>query len=130
MSIEITLKLPESLVEQARQLGHATHRDVDAVLTDLLEMLWLTFEDGLLGEAPTIADLSDEAVLELAQAKMDEVQNQRLGDLQAKGKEAGLNVAERYELLSLLQSYQLGQLRKSEALAESVRRGLITLKSA
>jgi len=37
-----------------------------------------------------------------------------------------LSVAERYELLALLQIYQLGQLRKSEALAETVQRGLRT----
>ena len=55
---------------------------------------------------------------------MDDVQNQRLGDLQAKGKATGLTEAERYELLALLQIYQLGQLRKSEALAEAVLRGL------
>jgi hypothetical protein len=37
-----------------------------------------------------------------------------------------LSVAERYELLALLQIYQLGQLRKSGALAEAVQRGLRT----
>jgi hypothetical protein len=55
---------------------------------------------------------------------MDEGQNQRLGELQVKGKEFGLSDLERYELLSLLQIYQIGQLRKSEALAEAVRRNL------
>ena len=55
---------------------------------------------------------------------MDAAQNQRLGALQAKGKAEGLSAAERYELLALLQIYQLGQLRKSEALAEAVQRGL------
>jgi uncharacterized protein YnzC (UPF0291/DUF896 family) len=55
---------------------------------------------------------------------MDEVQNQRLGELQAKGKTTALTESERYELLALLHIYQLGQLRKSEALAEAVRRGL------
>jgi hypothetical protein len=56
--------------------------------------------------------------------------NQRLGDLQANGKAASLNEAERYELLALLQIYQLGQLRKSEALAEAVKRGLLEPLSA
>jgi hypothetical protein len=61
---------------------------------------------------------------------MDKIQNQRLGDLQANGKAASLNEAERYELLALLQIYQLGQLRKSEALAEAVKRGLLEPLSA
>jgi hypothetical protein len=55
---------------------------------------------------------------------MDAVQNQRLGELQRRGKTIGLTEAERYELLVLLHIYQIGQLRKSEALAEAVQRGL------
>ncbi len=81
-------------------------------------MLWLTFEEIPGSSEPPITELSDNAVLELADAKMNKAQNQCLGDLQAKGKTAGLSDAERYELLALLQIYQLGQLRKSEALAE------------
>lgn len=125
MTIEVTLKLSENLIDQARHLGAATQRDLGAVLTDVLEMLWLTV-DGVpeLETTPSISDLSDHDVLLLADSKMDEVQNQRLGDLQAKGKAEGLTSAERYELLALLQIYQVGQLRKSEALAEVVRRGL------
>lgn len=69
-------------------------------------------------------DLSDEEVLILADAKMDKVQDDRLGWLQAKGKSDGLTQEEQHELMALFQIYQLGQLRKSEALAEAVRRGL------
>jgi hypothetical protein len=49
---------------------------------------------------PPISELSDlvgltaEEVLRLADAKMEEAQNQRLGYLQAKGKAQGLNEAE------------------------------------
>jgi hypothetical protein len=92
------------------------------VLTDALEMVWLTLED--LSDEPAVLALVDTEVLALADSKMDPVQRQRLTQLQAKGKEKGLDRAERYELLALLQIYQLGQLRKSEALAEAVRRGL------
>jgi PHD/YefM family antitoxin component YafN of YafNO toxin-antitoxin module len=121
---EVTLNLPEPLLAHAKKLGQATQRNVDVVLTDTLEMLWLTLE-----ETPNLAELSiselpDDAVLKLSDAKMNESQNQRLGDLQANGKAAGLTDAERYELLALLQIYQLGQLRKSEALAEAFHRGL------
>jgi hypothetical protein len=73
---------------------------------------------------PPVCELSDNALLELADAKMNEAQNQRLGDLQTKGKTAGLTNAERYELLALLQIYQLGQFRKSEALAEANKKTL------
>lgn len=100
-------------------------RDVTAILADALEMLLPTWES--LSESSTqstVSSLSDAEVLALADAKMDAVQNQRLGELQQRGKAMGLTEAERYELLALLQIYQLGQLRKSEALAEAVQRNL------
>jgi hypothetical protein len=121
---EVTLNLPEPLIAHAQKLGLATQRNLDTVLTDTLAMLWLTLEEISCTSEPPITELSDNAVLELVDAKINEVQNQRLGDLQYKGKTAGLTDAERYELLALLQIYQLGQLRKSEALTEAIRRRL------
>jgi hypothetical protein len=85
-------------------------------------MMWPTLaeEDPL----PLVSRLEDAQVLALADSKMDAAQNQRLGELQERGKILGLTLAERYELMALVQIYQMGQLRKSEALAEAVRRGL------
>jgi hypothetical protein len=40
----------------------------------------------------------------------------------SQGKASGLTEAQRVELLALLHLYQVGQLRKSEGLAEAVRR--------
>jgi hypothetical protein len=60
-------------------------------------MLWLTEEIPGISKSP-VSELSDNAVLELADVKMNQAQNQRLGDLQAKGKTAGLTDAKRYEL--------------------------------
>jgi hypothetical protein len=125
MAIEVTLTLPENLVEYAERLAGATQRDVAAILADALEMLLPTLENLPEGSSnPSLSSLSDAEVLVLANSKMDAVQNQRLGELQQRGKTTGLSEAERYELLALLQIYQLGQLRKSEALAEAVQRGL------
>jgi hypothetical protein len=125
MAVEVTLTLPENLVEYAKLLGGATQRDVAAILADALEMLLPTLENLPEGSSnPSVSSLSDAEVLALGNSKMDAVQNQRLGELQQRGKTAGLTEAERYELLALLQIYQLGQLRKSEALAEAVQRGL------
>lgn len=123
MAVEITLTLPEELVEQAKHLGQVTQRDVGEVLANTLEMMWSTLDPSL-GLNPPTSMLSDAEVLALANSKMDPVQNERLGELQARGKAEGLTEAERSELLALLHIYQTGQLRKSEALAEAVRRGL------
>jgi len=122
MSIEVTLSLPEQLVEHAERFGQATQRHLEAVLAEALEMMWPTLaeEDPL----PLVSRLEDAQVLALADSKMDAAQNQRLGELQERGKILGLTLAERYELMALMQIYQMGQLRKSEALAEAVRRGL------
>ena len=125
MTLAVTLNLPETMVEHAQRLGQITHRKVDAVLVDALELMWPMLAD--LPDTtlfPAVSMLSDEAVLELADSKMDLTQNERLCYLQAKGKTFNLTLAERYELLALLQIYQLGQLRKSEGMAEAVQRRL------
>jgi hypothetical protein len=123
MAVEVTLKLPEGLVEHAKRFGEATQRDVGQVLADTLELMWATV--GTVPELdPPISSLSDDDVLALADLKLDPAQNERLGELQERGKQQALTEAERTELLSLLHIYQTGQLRKSEALAEAVRRGL------
>jgi hypothetical protein len=122
MAVEVTLQLPEYLVEHAKRFGEATQREVGQVLADTLEMMWGTIGTGLELEPP-VSTLADEDVLALADAKMDPAQNDRLGELQAQGKASGLTEAERVELLALLHLYQMGQMRKSESLAEAVRRG-------
>ena len=125
MTVSITLNLPEHLVEHAEYFGQVTQRDINEVLVDTLEMMWPT-----LGEVPdirlypSVSTMSNQEVLSLADQQMDPIQNQRLSDLQSKGKVSGLLVDERYELLALMQIYQIGLLRKSQGLAEVVRRGL------
>jgi hypothetical protein len=125
MSIEITLTLPEGLVEYAKRFGGATQRGVETVLADALQMI-LPILDTLPNDAlhPSISSLSDTEVMALADSKMDIIQNERLGELQTQGKNRGLTEAERYELIALLQIYQIGQLRKAEGLAEAVQRRL------
>ena len=125
MSVKITLKLPEPLVKNAERYGQVTHRALETVLAEALEMMWPSL--GNLSEDdpfPSVSHLSDIEVLELADSKMDAAQNERLADLQTRGKTGGLTLAERLELAALLQIYQLGQLRKSEGLSEAVQRGL------
>jgi len=122
---QITINLPNSLVESAQCLGQATARELSQVLTDTLEIILPTFNNlSAISNHPEASHLSDSEVIELANLKMDEVQNQRLGELQAKGKNTGLTEAEGYELSVLISIYQMGQLRKSMALAKAVKRGL------
>ena len=125
MTVEVTLRVPDTLLEGAKRMSSVTQRKVETVLADALELLWPMVEDLPAADLhPQVADLSDAEVLALADSKMEPTQNQRLGALQAKGKETDLSLAERYELMALLHIYQIGQLHKSEGLAEAVRRGL------
>lgn len=124
MSVQITLSIPDHLAEHAKRVGSATQRDTAEVLADALQVLWPTLPDASESYFPAVETLTDLEVLELAEIKMAQTQNERLGELQAKGKQGKLTEAEQYELLALLQVYQLGHLRKSEALAEAVKRGL------
>jgi hypothetical protein len=127
MTIPIIINLPESLAASVQRLGEATAREISDVLLDTLEIVLPTLDNlSEMSINSNIADISDEEVLELANLKMDVVQNQRLGELQAKGKNTGLTAGERYELLILMSLYQMGQLRKSEGLAEAIKRGIKT----
>ena len=127
MTIPITINLPESLAASVERLGEATAREISDVLLDTLEIVLPTLDHlSEMSINSNIHDISDQEVLELANLKMDVVQNQRLGELQAKGKNTGLTAGERYELLILMSLYQMGQLRKSEGLAEAVKRGIKT----
>ena len=121
----LTLNLPDNLVEHAKYFGRVTHRDAATVLSDTLEMMWPAWEDLQSSDIfKPVTNLSDTEVLELADLKMEQAQNDRLGKLQSKGKTSGLTPAEQFELMTLMHIYQIGQLRKSEGLAEAVRRGL------
>ncbi len=84
MAVEVTLRLPEYLVEHAK-----TKRDAGQVLADTLEMMWAAM--GMESDVkPDVSTLPDDEVLALAEIKMDPIQNDRLAELQVRGKTQGL----------------------------------------
>lgn len=125
MSIKVTLDLPNGVVEHAQQVSQSMHRSLEDVLRDSLETLWPPVDQALVRKVyEDVALLSDQDVLALANLKMSATQSEQYEDLMAKSKEKELNQAEQLELLSLMQISRLGLLRKSQGLAEAVRRGL------
>jgi hypothetical protein len=130
-TVPITLQLSDTLVEQAQRLGAVTQQGLETVLSDALEAMGLTWDAVSVESLPKpIESLSDAEVLTLAKSKMSPVQHQRLGELQAQGKAAGLAEAEQYELLALFQIYQMGLLRKAAAIeAAHLRQLPLTLES-
>jgi hypothetical protein len=124
-TVPITLQLSDTLVEQAQRVGSFTQQGLEVVLSQALEVMGLTWDAVSVESLPKpIASLSDTEVLVLAKSKMPPEQNQRLGDLQAQGKAAGLTEAEHYELMALFQIYQMGLLRKAAAIEEAYVRQL------
>lgn len=125
MSVQLTLTLSDGIVESAERIGRSTEQAPETVLTNALETLWPAWNAlPVTSLYPPLSTLSDREVLLIADMKMSAAQNQRLADLQTKGRITGLSELERHELASLLYVYQIGQLRKSEGLVEAVRRGL------
>jgi hypothetical protein len=125
MSRTIVVDLPEELAERAEYLARLSQRRVGDVLADRLDFLLPPLD--VLAEPleyGAVSDLSDKEVLALTRSRMDPAQNRRLRYLQAKRESQALSPAENAELLSLWQIYEVGSLRKAEALAEAVRRGL------
>jgi hypothetical protein len=114
----ITLEIPDELISQIMQLGDSR---LERLRQRFPEWLMVNLPDSNL--YPSVSSLSDDEVRTLARLKLSQNQHDRLGELQAKGKASDLAEIERYELLALLQIYQFGQLRKSEAIAESAKRG-------
>jgi hypothetical protein len=72
-----------------------------------------------------IAQLPDRALLELANAGMPPEQTARLALLAAKQRSGSLIGDEAPELGVLLQIYSDGWLRRTDALVEAIRRGLM-----
>jgi formylglycine-generating enzyme required for sulfatase activity len=72
-----------------------------------------------------IAQMPDRALLELANAGMPPEQTARLALLSAKQRSGTLTGDEPQELGALLQIYSDGWLRKTDALVEAIRRGLM-----
>jgi predicted DNA-binding protein len=123
MSKQISLTVPDEVMRRAEVLAGHSGRAVAEVLTDAIEASLdpLSFTSSA---NDAIGELSDAQVLELADSTMAPADDQRLGELLDRKNERVLTMGERDELAPLMQIYQEGLLRKAQAIAESVRRGL------
>ncbi len=113
---QITIYVSPHVMRKARQIAKQTHRRIDNVLADLLEQT--------ITEVP-IEALSDEEVLELTELQLPEEQQKTLSNLLEQNREETLDAEGRRQLGELMQSYEQGLLRKSQALRAAVKRGLI-----
>jgi hypothetical protein len=117
---QVTLTLPDGLYRSATRLAAGVKRPVPSVLTEVLSTALGVWD---VREEP-IQSRPDEQVLSSCNAQMSVRQSERMSELLDRQQAGVLTTDERPELWALLRVYELGQLRKAEALAEAVRRGL------
>jgi hypothetical protein len=72
-----------------------------------------------------MANLSDTEVLELANLKLSEQQDERMSQLLEKQREEEIPTSEKFELEGLMGLYRMGTIRKAQGCLEAVKRGLI-----
>ncbi len=123
--MEVTLHLSDALYERARRWAAVTQQDLDTALTDALDVVLFPIHTTPELDIPVLS-LSDEEVLTESTRQMPPDRGRRMTELSAQRRESRLNEAEQQELMALAHLYQRLWLRQSEALAEAVRRGLIS----
>lgn len=116
MSQQITIEVSEQVVRQATRVAAQTERSVEEVLAAWLETA--------ISEQP-VEQLSDAEVVALTELRLTDEQQATLSQLLAQNQEGTLAVEGQKQLDELMQLYEHGLLRKSQALRVAVRRELI-----
>lgn len=124
MSVQVMVALPDKVYRRAESLARLTSRDLPKLLADTIEISLPAFGPPLEDTLP-MTQLPDDAVLRWAESQLGPSEDQRLSLLLSKQQDADLSEWERAELAALMQAYQEGLLRKAQALAEAVRRGIM-----
>lgn len=120
---EVTLSIPDNILQHAERLSKATELNVSNILIDALAFTLPTLDGAMAAVAP-VNQLDDEEVMHLAESRMPADKDKRLSELLYKQRENQLNLDESAELLSLMLMYYSGWWRKTEALVEAVNRKL------
>jgi hypothetical protein len=115
MNRTVTLELPDALLQNANTIAGYTHRRMEDVLIEWLELVAT--------ETP-LEFLSDDELLALSDMQMNHEQQQELSDLQAKQREQKLDELEKNHLTELMQIYRQGMVRKAQARKIAFERGL------
>ncbi len=120
MSVDITLTLPDNIVERARLWAERSGLPVSDFLTEAIESSLLP-----LGRAPPpLTEWPNAEVLAAVESHLSSDEDDRLSGLLASQREGRLSPTEAAELHRLMQRYHEGLLRKAMAVREAVRRGL------
>lgn len=120
--MEISVNLPDSLYQGVSNLAKTKKKSVGEIIKSAVRKAVAEEAENL--ERP-LAGCSDAEVLAVANLRMSKRQATRQSELLYKNQADILTPLERNELEGLTMVYQLGNLRKSQGIAEAVLRGLI-----
>lgn len=123
MSTQVTITLPDEVYQNAKHLARLISCEVAEILTQTITIALPPF-DASSEEVTPVTELSDEDILALTQLELPPNQDRRLSLLLEQQQAGTLSQTEQAELLTLMQRYQAGLLRKAQALREAVQRGL------
>ena len=123
MSAQITVTLPEDILQRAELLARRMGRPVSELLSERIALSLQPLGTAA-SQSEDFRSRSDAEVLNATAAEMQPVDDQRLSSLLDQQQAGTLTSPERAELTGLLQLYQALLLRKAEALREAVKRGL------
>jgi predicted DNA-binding protein len=120
MSAQVTVTLPNDLIERAQVWADQSGRPLADFLAETIEVSLTPF-----GAAPVpVGEWTNEDVLAALDFQLPPEDDGRLSDLLSRQREDGLSTTEAIELRRLMTMYQENLLRKSVALREAVRRDL------
>lgn len=123
MSAQITVTLPDEVLQRAEWWARRAGRPVADLLADSIEVSLRPLPAPAEGERP-LTTWSDEEVLAATSTELTPTNDRRLTELLDSQQAGTLAGAEGAELTALMHLYQQGLLRKAQAMREAVRRGL------
>lgn len=125
--ITVTVRLPETLYQQARETAAATSRSVEEVLTQSIALSLPPLEDVLpsqvKAELSAMMLVGDDELWQIARAELPAEKQERLEILTETRKERSLTDTESEEFDTLFSEAELTMLRRAEAYRLLTRRG-------
>lgn len=122
----VTLNMPESVYQRAKQAADVLKRPVEDVIVDTLASTLPSLDDvpaEMVGELAAMAHLSNEALQGLVNNVMPEERQELLHDLLDEQGRGELDESGKRELAALMAEYGRHMLRRARAVALLIARG-------
>jgi hypothetical protein len=123
MSEQITLTLPQQVMENAERWARRMGQPVEVILAQFLESSLAPLGPATEPDRP-LSEWTNEDILSAADEQLPPGQDDRLSELLHQQQAGELTREQSAELQTLMLAYQEALLRKARGLAEAVRRGL------